>query len=283
MHHASPIVLTALLVAALAVNCGGPDCGANDKCAADSTLPNTSAGSTGSTSDDPTTATTEPTTEPTTGTPGELMRCTATCTADNDCTLDGMDIGFTCVEGECGFPACTTDEACQQLFSGWSEPCTMTAGCLMGEACIDIGGGEGRCATEAGPGFACGDFGLAELTKPAVEGGDVTVCGNTDATCTDAACTSPCKSDADCPVEQGAPHCALDTGECRCSADAECQATLQPGFNVCLDGRCGCSGDADCAGGTNVDTCVAGSCGCSSTAACTDPVFDHTTQVCEAA
>ena len=123
-----------------------------------------------------------------------------------------------------------------------------------------------------------------ELEVRALEGGDVTVCGNIDATCKDGDCFSPCKSDADCPVGQGTPHCSPDTGECRCMADADCQATMQPGFSVCMeDGRCGCSSDFDCAGGSNVDTCVAGSCGCSSSAACTDPSFDNVVLVCEAA
>ena len=278
MHYTSPIVLSALALSLVAPACSSEKCGTSDRgCVDDSESASatdvTPTGSTG----------TPTTTEPTTGTPGELMRCKANCAVDSDCTLDGMDIGFTCVEGECGFPSCTTDAGCQALFGGWSEPCTMTAECLTGEVCIDIGGGDGRCASQPGPGFACADFGLVEVMKPALEGGDVTVCGNVDATCKDAVCVSPCKTDADCPAELGTPHCSPDTGECRCTADSECQATMQPGFNVCLDGRCGCSSDADCAGGTNVDTCVAGSCGCSSSAACTDPVFDNVTQVCEAA
>jgi hypothetical protein len=273
MHYTSPIVLALILVAPA---CSDEKCGTSDRGCVDVT--ETASATDGT----PTGSTGTPTTEPTTGTPGELLRCKATCTADTDCTFDGTDIGFTCVDGECGLPSCTSDEGCRTLLSGWSEPCTMTAECFMGEACI-VHAGDGRCATQPGPGFACADFGLVEVTKPALEGGDVTVCGNIDATCKDAACIDPCSSDADCPAERGAPHCSLATGECQCTADAECQATMQPGFNVCLDGRCGCSSDADCAGGTNVDTCVAGSCGCSSSAACTDPVFDNVTQVCEAA
>jgi len=279
MLYTSPIVMGLLTLALLAAACNKTgECGESDRgCVepTDSTTAVTPTGTTGSTRADPPT---------TTGTPGGLMRCTPTCTADADCTLGGMDIGFTCVDGVCGLPPCADDLGCQLLFSGWSEPCTKTAECTMGAACIDIGAGEGRCATQPGRIFKCADFGLVDLMKPALaDGVTLVVCGNIDATCRDDACFDPCQSDAECSAEQGTPHCQQDTGECTCTADNECQATMQPGFNACTDGRCGCSSDVDCAGGTNVDICVAGSCACSSTAACTDPVFDNVTQICEPA
>ncbi len=297
MTYAAPIVLSSLL-ALLAPACASPKCGegVNDRCF----IPDTESGSatdvtptstSSTTSPTSTTSTTSPTStstpttsDSTTGTPGGLMRCTPTCSADSDCTLGGMDIGFTCIDGACGLPPCVDDLGCQTLLGGWSEPCMATAECFAGSACIDIGGGQGRCASRSGRNFKCTDVGLVELMKPALEGGALlAVCGNIDATCNDGACFDPCASDMDCPAEQGTPHCQPDTGECTCASDDECEATLQPGLSACLDGRCGCSEDAECAGGTNVDACVAGSCGCSSTAACTDPIFDNATQLCEPA
>ena len=283
MAHAAPMTLGSLLLAVLAPACASPKCGEgiNDRCF----IPGTESDSaTTVTPTGPTSESSPTTSDATTGTPGGLMRCTPTCTADADCTLEGMAIGFACVEGACGLPPCVDDIGCQLFFSGWSEPCTKTAECFMGEACIDIGGGEGRCATQPGRSFKCADFGLIDLMKPALEGGAlIVVCGDTDAVCKDDACLRPCQTDEDCSADQGTPHCQPDMGQCTCTTDTECQATLQPGFNACIDGRCGCSSDADCASGTNVDVCVAGSCGCSSTAACTDPIFDHVTQICEPA
>jgi len=279
MLYTSPIVLGSLILALLAAACTKPgECGESDRGCVDPTGDTTDATPT---STGPTDA---PTTSTTTGTPGGLMRCTPTCTVNADCTLGGMDIGFTCVDGECGPPPCVDDLGCQQILSGWNKPCTNTAECTMGEACIDIGAGEGRCAIQPGRIFKCTDFGLVDLMMPALaDGVALVVCGNIDATCKADACFDPCQSDAECPAEQGTPHCQQATGECTCAADDECQATMQPGFTACIDGRCGCSDDADCAGGTNVDVCVTGSCACSSTAACTAPVFDNVTQLCEPA
>ena len=268
MKLAAPTALLALLAAACTPG--------------DPTAPTT----TGSTTEPTTTGTTttlDPTTDdPTTGTtadPPGLKRCQPTCSADSDCLLGGVDIGFVCVDGQCGLPPCLDDLACQYIFGGWTDPCAATRDCAPGEACLAIDDG-GLCATVATPKFTCADLGLVAITRPAVEGRDVTVCGNLDATCTDQRCVSPCKTDADCPPELGAPHCQTATGQCICAADDDCLAALQPGFRVCLAGVCGCSSDVDCAGGANVDTCLAGACGCSSTAACTRPIFDNVTQVC---
>ncbi len=290
MPYAARLLLTSLALALLAPACtNNTKCGDHERGCVDSddSLTATTGVPTGFATEPTTTQATEPTTggtgttAETTGDPTELLRCKPTCTVDSDCLIDAMDIGFTCVAGECGLPPCLDDLGCQRTLSGWSEPCTSDRECFMGEACIAVGN-EGLCATQPGRAFACADLGLVEIVMPAVAGGDVTVCGNIDATCTAGACVSPCKTDADCPVERGTPHCQADTGQCTCASDDECQTTGQPGFTVCLAGTCGCSSDADCAGGTNVDTCVAGSCGCSTNATCTDPIFDHVTPICGA-
>lgn len=224
--------------------------------------------------------TADTTVEPTTGEPG-LQRCEPTCEADADCTLGGDDIGFVCVDGVCGLPPCTDDDACVALLSGWSTGCGAQAECAADEVCVEIAADDGRCAVAPGPMFACADFGLEEVLRPTIEGdANATVCGSPDAACVAGACAAPCKSDAACPAFLGAPHCDRATGQCTCSSDAECLATMQPGLVACIAGRCGCTGDADCVGGTNVDTCYAGACGCAGAASCTDPVFDGATQVC---
>jgi hypothetical protein len=217
----------------------------------------------------------------TTGDPG-LQRCVPTCRVDTDCYLDSKDIGFACVAGVCAQPPCVDDLGCQALASAWTTPCASPDECPDGQTCVDIGDATGRCALLLPLDFTCADLGLAELTRPELPSArPVAVCGNDDATCTDAACKDPCSSDADCPAELGHPHCEVESGECRCSADLECASTMEPGFTACLAGRCGCQLDADCLGGDNVDTCMDGACGCSSTATCSDPVFDHATPICQ--
>lgn len=280
MNHIAS-ALSLLLGSALLTACSSNKCGdADADCA-----PATTATEPGTTA--ATTTTGEPTTdtsgEPTTGAPSGLQRCQPTCEVDADCSFDGADIGFRCVAGVCDLPPCIDDLGCQQTYSGWTTPCMGATECFMGEVCIDIGGGDGRCAISPTPEFMCGDLGLDELMRPALEGGaDVLVCGNQDATCVGAVCKNPCQSDAECNPQTGQPHCDTGTGECTCASDQECQDSMQPGLVACVAGRCGCTVDADCEGGTNVDACFDGACGCSSGAACTDPIYDNVVQICAA-
>lgn len=219
--------------------------------------------------------------ETTEGAPAtEVLRCESLCDVDADCRLGGEDLGFRCLDGVCGYPPCTSDAQCVAELSNWRRPCAVKGDCAAEETCIDVGGGDGRCALAPGA-LQCGDFGLSEMMRPAFVGGEArTVCGNPQAICAAGECVAPCTSDDTCAPEMGHPHCDLQARACVCESDQECVAAAVPGFAACLDGRCGCRTDADCKGGTNVDVCYAGVCGCSSDQACTSPVFDAAPLAC---
>lgn len=230
-------------------------------------------------------ATTGPTGGATTGGattgPAPLLRCEPLCTADAQCLIGGQDKGFRCLDGRCVYPPCTSDERCVADLSGWMTACTDDKGCQAEERCIDAGAGEGRCALRPGT-FACADFGLQELMRPALAGGEqVVVCGNPDAVCQAGECAAPCASDDACAPEMGHPRCDAASGRCVCETDQDCLASKLPGFVACEGGRCGCRADADCQGGANVDACYAGACGCASDQVCTVNYFDGATLVCQ--
>jgi len=262
----TPLVMTLGFALHLACNDEG---GASSSTASGSTSASTGASDTSDTG-----------TTPTTGEPEALQRCRPTCTADSDCNIGGMDIGFRCITGICRPPPCSDDAACILTLSGWTLPCTDQAACGEGRACVDVGG-EGRCATTPSMALQCIDLGLDEQTLPTIAGDmNVTVCGVTTASCDAGTCSAPCTSDAACPVQLGHPTCEQATGACICTEDRDCQDTMKPGLIACIAGRCGCRYDMDCTGGTNVDTCFAGACGCSSTATCSTPIYDAAVQVC---
>lgn len=209
-----------------------------------------------------------------------LMRCEPLCEADEQCLIDGADTGFRCLQGRCVYPPCTDDAGCVADLSGWKTACAGDDGCGGEERCIDAGGGQGRCALRPGT-FACAEFGLQELMRPALAGGEqVVVCGNPDAVCEAGECVAPCKGDDACMPEMGHPTCDTASGRCVCTSDQDCAASKVPGFAACEDGRCGCRTDADCEGGPNVDACYAGACGCASDRTCTVNYFDGAQLAC---
>jgi hypothetical protein len=229
-----------------------------------------------------TTMTTDPTEDP-----GGGMYCLETCAADGDCTIMGMDLGFTCgADSYCTSDAggCASDADCTATFSGWVMDCADQATCMpLGQACVDIGGGVGKCATQPSDFLTCEQIMQAELMLPAIEGGmDLTVCGNTDYTCNaDGVCENPCEADTDCANFPGHPTCDTGSGQCTCASDADCSGSGIPGYAVCTDsGTCGCGTNDDCTG-MNQDTCYEGTCGCSNSDVCTTPAFDGTTQECK--
>lgn len=233
--------------------------------------------------DSPTsTPTSDPTADPTAGPAGSF--CQEECSVDADCMEMGMDLGFTCSEGRCTSDSgkCTGDIDCQVQLSGWVTTCAAQAEC-PGQVCIDIGGGQGRCATPPSDFIMCETLMQKEIQAPPIEGGaDVTVCANTDYTCKDSVCQNPCESDTDCSMLPGFPHCDTGTGACQCTSDEDCKATNSPVSSVCHDGFCGCGKDEDCAGATNADVCTAsGFCGCSDATVCTTKAFEGTKLVCE--
>jgi len=264
----TPLALT--LGLALHVAC-------NDEGSASST---SAASLTETSTTSPTSTTGETTSDLTTGEPQTLQRCQPTCMADDDCTIDGMDIGFRCVTGVCRPPPCSDDAACILTLSGWTTPCGDQAECTPDQACVDVGG-EGRCAARPGMDLQCIDLGLDERMLPTIAGDmTVIVCGVVTASCDEGTCKAPCTSDAACPAQLGHPTCEQATGACICTEDRDCQDTMKPGLIACNAGRCGCRSDMDCTGGVNVDTCFAGACGCSGPATCSTPIFDNAVQIC---
>jgi hypothetical protein len=265
--------------------CGGDDKGDTD------TNQTTMVQPTMQTTDpDPTQGTTDSTTEPEptttanpSGEPVEGMFCIEECTADADCTINGADAGLKCEDGRCTGSAggCTQDQECVAQFSGWAMACTGQDGC-PGQVCIDIGGGEGRCASPPNDFLKCEDIGMAEIMMPVIEGGmEVAVCGNTDYECRDGACVNPCESDDECANIPGLPKCNVATGQCECSSDDDCTASGVDGLSVCKTTFCGCGSDEDCGSSPNADVCNDGVCGCSGDAACTTKVFDGTSIACK--
>ncbi len=219
---------------------------------------------------------------PTTGGPAGPGFCTPTCDQEGQpCRIDGYAGDFLCIDGVCEFSACASDKVCHLRAAKWGSDCLDNSMCTQsGYACIEFEG-EGRCAPLEDDMVGCAAMGLVAqdaMLFGSIEG--VTVCADTAARCVDGNCFFPCQSDADCPAEQGRPHCDVGSGECRCNDDAECLASGTPGLVACVAGTCGCNVDADCAGGTNIDVCVDGNCGCSSSAACNVPVFDSAVLVC---
>lgn len=211
---------------------------------------------------------------------GGALRCEPQCGGDADCLYMGGDIGFRCIDSVCVFPACMGDEACVAELSGWAVVCTGPGDCAAAQACVDIGGGAGRCANNADA-FACTDFGLAAISRPTLGGGSAMVCGNPDAICSEGECVDPCKTDEECAPVMGHPKCEVGSGACVCASDLDCLTSQVPGFVTCIEGRCGCRKDIDCEGGSNVDTCYAGVCGCSSDATCTAKIFDGAVLTCK--
>jgi hypothetical protein len=197
--------------------------------------------------------------------------CAHQCTSDDDCLVDGMASGLTCIDGACSIdsPGCTSNEECVAAFSGWSTPCSSGGGeCdAFGQLCIDAGG-EGLCATPPSDFLACEVLMMEEIEIPDIDGNLVVVCAQTDAVCSeDAFCFVPCESDDDC---SGAyPICDVGSGLCQCGSDADCATLGVSGSSVCNAGSCGCGEDQQCVDGNVGDVCTTdGYCGCSGDMAC---------------
>lgn len=225
--------------------------------------------------------------------------CQQACAKDADCWFDGEGSSVCGPDKRCAnpsYPRCETDEECAPVLNFWDEPCTASndpacADNVAGDAkatCLDIGGGEGRCAVLMNPALPCNDFlGEEQQSWPTVEGNIVQVCAvaGPPKCSSDRYCFPGCRDDSDCARDTGSPtpHCGADS-VCGCQTDAECSD--YHGSGACLMGSCGCVTDADCAGGEygEGDRCFAGRCGCSDAAVCDPdpfPTYDGTIVVCE--
>ncbi|PCC70447.1 hypothetical protein SAMN02745121_06645 [Nannocystis exedens] len=264
-----------------------------------STTATTTNEATGTTEDETTTTTASPTsTAPPTTSPtattddtttggGAGQFCQESCAGDADCTINGVDMGYTCQNNRCVDEGakCSTDEQCNATISGWVVDCAAQAECMAGSACVDIGGGMGKCAIEPNDVVMCATLMMEDVMIDTIEGDMmVTVCGRTGARCEDEVCFDPCEANADCPAQGGHPTCNVGTGKCECASDDDCKGSGIAGYAVCNGGVCGCGQDSDCAGTMYSDKCYDGACGCSSVNACmSDALFDNTMKVCEGA
>lgn len=208
--------------------------------------------------------------------------CLHRCDADADCLVDGADLGLTCVDRACTNPdtaaQCTDDAQCVAKLSGWDAGAPCTAGgaeCHAGtQACIEVFG-DGHCVTVPDDFIRCETLLLTEVQLTDLDGHDVTVCGNPNASCTDGGCLSPCHTDDDCHSPAW-PRCDPDSGRCGCGDDADCATLGLPTLSACVEGRCGCADGAACAEAGLGDACVSGTCTCTGDPACrgADNLFD---------
>lgn len=159
---------------------------------------------------------------------GGALACAPICDADAECGP-----GTRCVAGRCvGWALrdrCTVDLECGSA----RTICGRDEDCAEGEACVDPGGGIGRCAWMPDLGIACDRFG-EELELPRISGEPARVCLDRSATCRGGSCSDECASDAEC-TRVGAPHCDALIGECVCRVDADC---VGPSAATCIEGVC---------------------------------------------
>ncbi len=244
--------------------------------------------------------------------PPTADQCAEECTEDGDCTIGGMDMGYTCEDNRCFKeppPGCEADAECVAQAQGWFKadsngdflpdaPCTADGPtppdtCPMGEVCcaatqICVVGGY--CATAPSMFVMCSTLMGVDVMTMKVDGTTaITVCGKgenaEDATCnTDTGvCRNPCNADSDC-LDPRHPTCNDTSGDCDCSGTSCEMGTT--GGDVCLDsgdlsGKCGCENDDDCRG-TGLNKCTDGVCGCADATVCPDmTVFGGTEYVCE--
>ena len=187
------------------------------------------------------------------------MACAEQCTADDQCTLMGMDLGFTCSTNS-GFciSACADDAACQATGSGWTaQPCAASADCLSPDAiCVDYGGEMGGCATPPSKALPCSTLMQEEVMINDVDGNEVTVCASTALTCQDFDGDMVCAGEAvefTCADLMCPDPLTCDDADpaCTCASDDDCAAAGDPYGPTChADGFCyrSCEGDADCEG-----------------------------------
>lgn len=228
--------------------------------------------------------------------------CQEACGSDADCTMFMADNGYKCVRERCG-PGCDDDMTCVAKFSYWAVDCNGPGTC-PNQVCVDIGGGQGKCAAPSATND-CAVSNQKAVMLPTVGGGMESVCATTLYKCDGGLCDSQCASDEDC-LTPGLGRCDTGTGQCVCVDDAGCMAAnlstprCSPlGFCGCgsdencsgsqflatcmPDGTCGCKTDADCVSAFVGDTCTDGKCGCSGAEACgvVSKSFDGTEFVCE--
>jgi hypothetical protein len=230
------------------------------------------------------------------GDAGVAKQCVEECSHDDDCAIPGSDAGtsnYVCREKRCADPLeyCAADADCLAFGSQWKQACDAGNPCPQAQqVCVNIGGGQGRCARrawlpDAGPdgGSQCNFIVPDLISIPALDdSGAVEVCGhksNSSCNLETKVCYLRCESSDECVFPGAGSSCDTLTGRCRCVKDGDCNA---PGVSKCnlTTGRCECASDDDCKAVTEHKACVSGQCGCSNASACTK-TFSGTTETCK--
>ena len=195
--------------------------------------------------------------------------CSERCTADADCKIATVQGNRGCRNNTCVNldTYCANKMDCT-IANSWTIACSAGQACPAAFfACIDIGGGVGRCAAQEGsPGPLCA--GATIFQMPKLDGtGNAAVCGTENQVCNPAthlcandctllgcppttACNNTtklcgCAADAACAGRPSTPHCNVGTGECECTSSTTCDLPGVDG-DVCVNGKCGCTGASAC-------------------------------------
>ena len=212
------------------------------------------------------------------------------CESADDCALNGDASGRSCVDGVCGFLACTLDAQCGNRIcvEGFCEgirPCFTDGGCDDGELCVDnacrppcladeecgaaIGGFalqvcvEGECRQRCLNDATCFGGGVCEANVCVVaECSELFGCPGDNVECVDGRCTSytPCVADDGCFDPN--LRCDLEAEPPRCVERPTCFNDAVCGFDgLCITNHCrpvtSCFENGDC---TDDDECVGGRC-----------------------
>ena len=213
------------------------------------------------------------------------------CDTVDDCALNGDASGRDCVDGVCGFLACTLDAQCGNRicvdgFCEGIQPCFTDGGCDDGDLCVDnacrppclqdeecgvaIGGialqvcVEGVCLQRCLNDATCFGGGVCDNNVCVVaECNELFGCAGDNVECVDGRCEpfTPCETDEGCFDPN--LRCDLETDPPRCVERPLCfNDAACGGGGICLDTHCrpvsGCLDTSDC---LDVDDeCVGGRC-----------------------
>jgi hypothetical protein len=191
------------------------------------------------------------------------LGCTGSKTAQDMTKVESGTIsvcksdGYGCNGNLCQLP-CTNDAKCWAEYSFEAIACTTDANCsgltFAPGVCVDIGGGLGRCFTDADAAGSC-TAGTSRSATKLVGGAAVNVCALDTLSCVSGSCgfaisTTPCT-----PPSTGCggayPDCVVDT--CVCNGSS-CGGTNDPQHPTCdsATGLCSCADASTCTVGTKV-------------------------------
>jgi len=170
-----------------------------------------------------------------TGNGGDAAFCSHTCTAPEDCTMEGADLGLSCISGQCRAAPVPCETSAECNVTGWdpcSEACTT--------ACVIVGE-EDLCALVVPSEFiTCETVGMSEVQLENSEGEPVAVCMMSIYECQEVDDAMQCvvPPPPACNEEGGScpegTMCDETSGACiSCAIDSECEDG-----EICHQGSC---------------------------------------------